>query len=64
MMDLLAEQLLGGISAASKRDKHENILNKIDALKRDVRLNFLMDDWNSRVDESGRAECRSVWYNG
>lgn len=39
------------ISAASKRDKHENILNKIDALKRDVRLNFLMDDWNSETDE-------------
>ncbi len=39
------------ISAASKRDKHENILNKIDILKRDVRLNFLMDDWNSEADE-------------
>ncbi|MCO5385390.1 MAG: DUF87 domain-containing protein [Desulfosporosinus sp.] len=39
------------ISAASKRDKHENILNKIDILKRDVRLNFLMDDWNSGADE-------------
>ncbi len=39
------------ISAASKRDKHENILNKIDVLKRDVRLNFLMDDWSSGADE-------------
>jgi uncharacterized protein len=39
------------ISAASKRDKHENILNKIDALKRDVRLDFLMEDWNSEADE-------------
>ena len=39
------------ISAASKRDKHENILNKIDVLKRDVRLNFLMDDWSSGIDE-------------
>lgn len=39
------------ISAASKRDKHENILNKIDVLKRDVRLNFLMDDWSSDADE-------------
>lgn len=56
----------GYIRQGSHRSKsvHENILNKIDALKRDVRLNFLMDDWNSRVDESGRAECRSVWYNG
>jgi len=36
---------------SSKQDKHENILNKIDALKRDVRLNFLMDDWSSGADE-------------
>ena len=39
------------ISAASKRDKHESILNKIDLLKRDVRLNFLMDNWISDADE-------------
>lgn len=39
------------ITAASKREKHENILNKIDALKRDVRLNFLMDNWSSGKDE-------------
>ena len=39
------------ITAASKRDKHENILNKIDLLKRDVRLKFLMDNWTSNVDE-------------
>lgn len=35
----------------SKQDKHQSILNKIDLLKRDVRLNFLMDDWTSGVDE-------------
>lgn len=39
------------ISAASKRDKHENILNKIDLLKRDVRLRFLMQNWTSDADE-------------
>lgn len=39
------------ITAASKRDKHENILNKIDALKRDVRIKFLIDNWSSGIDE-------------
>jgi DNA helicase HerA-like ATPase len=37
--------------SASKQDKHENILNKIDLLKRDVRLKFLMDNWVSDQDE-------------
>lgn len=35
----------------SKQDKHQNILNKIEMLQRDVRLNFLMDDWTSETDE-------------
>lgn len=35
----------------SKQDKHLNILNKIEMLQRDVRLNFLMDDWTSNIDE-------------
>lgn len=36
---------------ASKQDKHQSILNKIDALKRDVRLDFLMSEWESESDE-------------
>lgn len=36
---------------ASKQEKHQNILNKIDMLQKDIRLNFLMDDWTSGVDE-------------
>lgn len=39
------------ITAASKRDKHENILSKIELLKRDVRLNFLMENWSNGLDE-------------
>jgi DNA helicase HerA-like ATPase len=50
------------ISAASKRDKHENILNKIDALKRDVRLKFLMDNWRSDRDEIKEIISQFVSY--
>lgn len=35
----------------SKQDKHRSILNKIEALQRDRRLNFLIDDWTSNTDE-------------
>ncbi|QQE77281.1 ATP-binding protein [Alicyclobacillus sp. SO9] len=35
----------------SKQDKHQSLLNKIDALRRDSRLSFLMNEWSSESDE-------------
>ena len=37
-------------SQASKQDKHLSILNKIETLRTDVRLNFLMDNWTNDAD--------------
>lgn len=36
---------------ASQQDKHKAILNKIEVLKNDVRLNFLLNNWTSNRDE-------------
>jgi DNA helicase HerA-like ATPase len=36
---------------ASKQDKHQSILNKIELLQRDVRLDFLLKEWTSRNDD-------------
>lgn len=38
-------------SQPSKQDKHQGILNKIEMLKRDTRLKFLLEDWTSDRDE-------------
>lgn len=38
-------------SQSSKQEKHQSILNKIDLLRQDVRLNFLMNEWTSGSDE-------------
>lgn len=35
----------------SKQDKHNHILNKIEVLRNDKRLNFMMDNWKSEEDE-------------
>lgn len=34
-------------SQLSRQDKHQSILNKIEVLKEDVRLNFMMQNWES-----------------
>lgn len=39
------------ISAASKQDRHISVLNKLDTLKRDSRLSFLMSEWSGDKDE-------------
>ncbi|MCW3491541.1 ATP-binding protein [Dethiobacter alkaliphilus] len=36
---------------ASKQEKHNSIINKIQMLQRDSRLNFLMNQWDSGNDE-------------
>lgn len=36
---------------SSKQDRHQAILAKLDALRRDRRLAFLMDDWTSGQDD-------------
>jgi hypothetical protein len=38
------------ISAASKQDSHNSILNKIEVLKNDDRMKFLMNPWDQKTD--------------
>ncbi|MDD5452003.1 MAG: DUF87 domain-containing protein [Desulfovibrionales bacterium] len=36
---------------ASKQDSHNSILQKLEVLRRDARLRFMMNDWNGSTDE-------------
>lgn len=36
---------------ASKQDAHNSILQKIETLEKDVRLNFMMDEWITNIDD-------------
>jgi len=36
---------------ASKQDKHNSILNKLDILRNDSRLNFMITKWESKTDD-------------
>ncbi len=50
-LELLIQKIKADMpSQPSKQDKHISILNKIDTLRSDVRLNFLMDNWSSNTD--------------
>jgi hypothetical protein len=38
------------ISAASKHDPYDSILNKLDVLERDIRMSFMMNEWDGGGD--------------
>lgn len=51
-LDKLVELIKADMpSQASKQDKHWGIVNKIEVLKNDSRLNFLMQNWSDGLDE-------------
>lgn len=56
----LLERLLGLVDAdkptqASKADSHNSILQKLEILRRDARLNFMMNEWDGKEDAFSRV---------
>ncbi len=61
------------ITAQSKQDSHNSILEKIDMLERDARMNFLMQPWDGKEDPfqkvaaqflGGKENIRIVDFSG
>ncbi len=52
-LDLLVKNIeddRNKITAASKQDSHNSILDKIEVLRNDARMRFLMNPWDKKVD--------------